>query len=341
MLIKGRWARDFHPVHDTDEEGGFVREAAGFRNWITPDGSAGPTGESGFDAEAGRYHLYVALICPWASRTLMARKLKGLEDVVTVTVVDPRLTDRVWRFGGLKDSFAGSEADPLYNSEYLYELYLRARPDYTGQVTVPVLWDRKTQTIVNNESSEIIRMFNSGFGELADNRLDLYPEHLRRDIDATNRRLYHRFNNGVYRAGFATTQPAHDRAVRDVFDSMDFIERKLEGQNFLVGNLITEADIRAFVTLIRFDLAYHGLFKTNLKRAQDYPNIDAYLQRIYRLPGIAETVSPEHIKAGYYSIRALNPSGIVPRGPAIGWLGVHEQRPTPLARYNNASYPLV
>ena len=327
MLIKGRWARDFHPVHDTDEEGGFVREDAGFRSWITPDGSAGPTGEAGFKAEAGRYHLYVALICPWASRTLMARTLKGLEQVVGVTVVDPRLTDKVWRFGGYGRSCPGAEADPLYQFEYVYELYLRARPDYSGQVTVPVLWDKQTQTIVNNESSEIIRMFNSGFGDLADDRMDLYPEQLRVDIDTINRRLYHRFNNGVYRAGFATTQAAHERAVKDVFDSMEFIEQQLEGRYYLAGNRFTEADIRAFVTLIRFDLAYYSLFKTNLKRAQDYPNINAYLQRIYRIPGIDKTVNPEHIKAGYYSIRALNPSGIVPGGPVIDWLGTHGSVP--------------
>jgi putative glutathione S-transferase len=327
MLIKGRWARDFHPVHDTDEEGGFVREDAGFRSWITPDGSAGPTGEAGFKAEAGRYHLYVALICPWASRTLMARTLKGLEQVVGVTVVDPRLTDKVWRFGGYARSCPGAEADPLYQFEYVYELYLRARPDYSGQVTVPVLWDKKTQSIVNNESSEIIRMFNSGFGDLADDRMDLYPQQLRVDIDTINRRLYHRFNNGVYRAGFATTQTAHERAVKDVFDSMEFIEQQLEGRHYLAGNRFTEADIRAFVTLIRFDLAYYSLFKTNLKRVQDYPNISTYLQRIYRIPGIDKTVNPEHIKAGYYSIRALNPTGIVPGGPVIDWLDTHGSVP--------------
>ncbi len=327
MLVKGSWAKDFHPVHDTDEEGGFVREEAGFRNWITPDGSAGPTGEPGFKAEAGRYHLYVALICPWASRTLMARTLKGLERVVPVTVVDPRLTDKVWRFGGSSGSYPGAEPDPLYGCEYVYELYLHARPDYSGQVTVPILWDRHKQTIVNNESSEIIRMFDSGFGDLADNRVDLYPEQLRDDIDAINRRLYHRFNNGVYRAGFATTQAAHERAVKDVFDSMELIEQQLEDRRYLTGDRFTEADIRAFVTLIRFDLAYYGLFKTNWKRAQDYPGIDAYLRRIYALPGIDRTVSPEHIKAGYYSIRALNPSGIVPTGPVISWLGTHGSAP--------------
>jgi putative glutathione S-transferase len=304
MLVQGRWAKDFDPVQDTDEEGGFKREESQFRNWISVDG------DSGFRAEAGRYHLYVALICPWACRTLMVRKLKGLEQAISVTVVDPRLTDKVWRFG---------EADPLYQHEYVYQLYLQAQPDYTGQVTVPVLWDKRTQTIVNNESSEIIRMFNDGFGELADNRIDLYPAQLRQEIDAVNTRLYDAFNNGVYRAGFATTQIAYDHAVADVFDSLEFIDRRLDGQDYLVGNRLTEADVRAFVTLIRFELAYYGLFKTNLKHLGDYANIQDYIRRIYNLPGIAETVNEQHIKAGYYSIKALNPAGIVPAGPEKLW----------------------
>lgn len=319
MLQNGHWANDFHPVQDTDKEGGFVREDAVFRNWITPDGSAGPSGEAGFLAEAGRYHLYVALICPWASRTLMARKLKGLEDVISVTVVDPRLTDKVWRFGGTDNSLPGTQADPLYQFEYIYELYLHANPNYTGQITVPVLWDKKAQTIVNNESSEIIRMFNNGFGDLASEKVNLYPLFFRKQIDEVNNRLYHKFNNGVYRAGFATTQMAYEKAVTDVFESLDFIEQLLTEQNFLVSNNLTEADIRAFVTLVRFDLAYYGLFKTNLKPLYDYPNIIAYIQRIYQIPGIAETVNPDHIKAGYYSIEALNPSGIVPVGPTLLW----------------------
>mgnify|MGYP001828592375 CR=1 FL=1 len=319
MLIKGQWAKDFHPVQDTDEEGGFVREDAGFRHWITSDGSAGPTGSAGFKAEAGRYHLYVALICPWASRTLMARTLKGLEKVISVTVVEPRLTPKVWRFGSKENSLPGTEADPLYGYDYVYQLYLRARPDYTGQVTVPVLWDKKTHTIVNNESSEIIRMFNSGFGELADNRIDLYPEPLQSDIDAINERLYDRFNNGVYRAGFATTQVAYEKAVKQVFESLEFISQQLEGRSFLLGEQVTEADIRAFVTLVRFELAYYGLFKTNVKHLSDYPNIGPYMQRIYKLPGVADTVNAEHIKQGYYSIEALNPSRIVPVGPSSLW----------------------
>lgn len=319
MLINGQWAKDFHPVQGTDDEGGFVREQSQFRNWITIDGSPGPSGEGGFVAEPDRYHLYVALICPWASRTLMARKLKGLEDVISVTVLDPRLTEKVWRFGGDKRAIPGTQSDPLYGTEYLYQIYLRAKSDYTGQITVPVLWDKHKETIVNNESSDIIRMFNDGFGNLAKESIDLYPTDLRPEIDDVNDRLYDNFNNGVYRAGFATTQIAYERAVQEVFDSLDWIDRRLDNQNFLVGDRLTEADVRAFVSLIRFDLAYHCLFKTNLHQLRDYRNITAYMKRIYELPGIEDTVSPEHIKAGYYSIRALNPSGIVPVGPTNLW----------------------
>ena len=319
MLIDGQWAKDFHPVQGTDDEGGFVREQSRFRNWITPDGTPGPTGEGGFVAEHGRYHLYVALICPWASRTLMARKLKGLEDVISVTVLDPRLTEKVWRFGDTRSTLPGAQPDPLYNAEYLYQIYLHAKSNYTGQITVPVLWDKHRETIVNNESSDIIRMFNDGFGALANNRVDLYPVDLRAEIDEVNERLYDRFNNGVYRAGFATTQAAYERAVHEVFESLDWMDRRLNNQSHLVGDRLTEADVRAFVTLIRFDLAYHGLFKTNLRLLRDYRNIVSYMKRIYELPGISETVSPEHIKAGYYSIQALNPSGIVPVGPTVLW----------------------
>ena len=319
MLVNGQWAKDFDPVQDTDEEGGFVREESGFRHWITPDGSAGPSGSSGFKAEAGRYHLYVALICPWACRTLMTRKLKGLEDVISVSVVDPRLTDKVWRFEDKDNPLTGVEPDPLYGSEYVYELYQRAKPDYTGQITVPVLWDKQQHTIVNNESSEIIRMLNSAFEGFAKHDIDLYPAPLRAEIDSVNERLYDAFNNGVYRAGFATTQIAYEKALKAVFDSLGFIEQRLQGQPYLVGGQLTEADVRAFVTLIRFDLAYHGLFKVNLRQLREYANIRAYLQRIYQLEGIAETVNANHIKLGYYSLKALNPTGIVPLGPQSLW----------------------
>jgi putative glutathione S-transferase len=288
-----------------------------FRNWITPDGSAGAGGEAGFRAEAGRYHLYVALICPWASRTLMARKLKGLEEVVSVTVVEPFLYDRCWRFG----DYPGAGADPLYDAEYLYELYTRADPAYTGQVTVPVLWDRRRHTIVNNESADIVRMFNSGFGALAEQAIDLYPAALRADIERMNERLYDSFNNGVYRAGFATTQQAYEEAVGQVFDCVAFLECHLENRAWLVGGQLTEADIRAFVTMVRFDVAYFSLFKTNLTRLRDCPNISRYMRRIHALPGIAETVNIDHIKRGYYSIKALNPLGIVPLGPGLHFMG--------------------
>ena len=318
MLINGQWARDFDPVQGTDDEGGFVRDISRFRHWITPKSNDSEEQQK-FPAETGRYHLYVALICPWACRTLMTRKLKGLEEVISISVVDPRLTPRVWRFGNQEDPFSGAEPDPLYGHEYVYQIYLRARADYTGQVTVPVLWDKQTETIVNNESSEIIRMMNDGFGDLARSNLDLYPAALRSEIDSVNERLYDRFNNGVYRAGFATTQRAHDRAVAEVFDSLEYIEQRLQHADYLVGNRLTEADVRAFVTLIRFDLAYYGLFKTNLRQARDTPNIRAYIQRMYNIPGIAETVDVDHIKAGYYSIAALNPSGIVPAGPNSLW----------------------
>ncbi len=319
MLINGQWAKDFHPVQGTDDEGGFVREQSQFRNWITIDGHPGPTGQGGFVAQPDRYHLYVALICPWASRTLMTRKLKGLEDVISVTVLDPRPTEKVWRFGDENSVLPGIQPDPLYGAEYLYQIYLRAKSDYTGQITVPVLWDKHQETIVNNESSDIIRMLNDGFGRLAQENIDLYPMELRSEIDKVNDRLYDSFNNGVYRAGFATTQIAYERAVHEVFDSLDWMNRRLDNHRYLVGERLTEADVRAFVTLIRFDLAYHGLFKTNLRPLRDYGNLTAYLKRIYDLPGIAETVSAEHIKTGYYSIRALNPSAIVPLGPQELW----------------------
>lgn len=319
MLVNGQWHKDFHPVQADDGEGGFERQDSVFRNWITRDGRPGPSGEAGFKAEAGRYHLYVALICPWACRTLMARKLKGLEDVISISVLDPRLTPKVWRFGGKEDSMPGTDSDPLFEAEYIYQIYLQAKQDYTGQITVPVLWDKQRNTIVNNESSEIIRMLNDGFGEFATRDIDLYPEALRQEIDEVNYRLYDQFNNGVYRAGFATTQIAYEKAALEVVDSLEFLEQRLQGQDYLVGNRLTEADIRAFVTLIRFDLAYFGLFKINLRQVREYPNLRAYLQRIYQLDGIDETVNAEHIKAGYYSVEAINPTGIIPIGPETLW----------------------
>ncbi len=308
MLVNGKWTEDWQPVQATDAKGGFVRQTSGFRNWITPDGAAGPTGEAGFKAEPGRYHLYVALICPWASRTLIGRKLKGLEEVVSLSVTEPELGDQGWRF---------ATPDPVNGATWMHEIYTKADPHISGRATVPVLWDKKTGTIVNNESAEILRMFNSGFGALASGP-DLYPEPLRPAIDALNERIYPRLNNGVYRAGFATTQIAYEEAFRDVFAQLDELEAQLaQGGPFLMGAAFTEADIRLFVTLIRFDAAYYGLFKTNLRRIADYPALSAYLARVIALPGLRETVSIDHIKRGYYSIKKLNPTGIVPVGPDL------------------------
>lgn len=312
MLVNGRWVAKWDPVQAKDEKGGFVRQTSTFRNWVTPDGSAGPTGKGGFKAEAGRYHLYVALICPWASRTLMARKIKGLEDAITLSIVEPELTDQGWRFA--------LGADSVNGATYMHELYTKADPQVNGRATVPVLWDKATGAIVNNESADIVRMFNTGFGPLAKGP-DLYPADLAADIDALNDAIYPALNNGVYRAGFATTQLAYEEAFHDVFATLDALEARLsDGRDWLHGDRFTETDIRAFVTLVRFDAAYHGLFKCNLRRLAQYPNLTAYTARVYRLPGIAETVDIAHIKRGYYSIKALNPNGIVPLGPELDWL---------------------
>jgi putative glutathione S-transferase len=314
MLVNGKWTSAWQPVQAKDERGGFVRQTSSFRNWITPDGSAGPTGEGGFAAEPGRYHLYVALTCPWASRTLIARKLKKLDDVVSVSVVEPALTDQGWRFG----DYPGSSPDQVNGATYLHELYTQADPQISGRATVPVLWDKKRRTIVNNESAEIVRIFNSGFAGLADESVDLYPQALRTAIDALNERIYPALNNGVYRAGFATTQIAYDEAYRGVFAMLDELEARLADCPFLLGTPFTEADIRLVVTLVRFDAAYHGLFKCNLRRISEYPNLTAYLKRVLDLPGVRGTVNIDHIKKGYYSIKSLNPNGIVPNGPNLG-----------------------
>ena len=310
MLVDGKWQENWQPVQAKDAQGGFVRQQSSFRNWITPDGS------SGFKAEPGRYHLYVALICPWASRTLITRKIKGLESAITTSIVEPALTDQGWRFG----SYPGSTVDHLHNATYMHEIYTRADPHVSGRATVPVLWDKKTGTIVNNESADILRMMNAGFGSLATGP-DLYPEALRPEIDALNDAIYPTLNNGVYRAGFATTQTAYEQAFAEIFACLDSLEQRLsDARPYLHGDQFTETDIRTFVTLIRFDAAYHGLFKTNLRRIADYPNLQAYMLRILNLPGIRETVSIDHIKRGYYSIKALNPLGIVPVGPALDWI---------------------
>lgn len=314
MLVNGQWVADWQPVQATDEKGGFVRQTSTFRNWVTPDGGPGPTGTGGFKAEPGRYHLYVALICPWASRTLIARKLKKLEDVISVSVVSPVMTPQGWRFG----DYPGATDDEVNGSTYMHEIYTKADPHVTGRATVPVLWDKKHETIVNNESADIVRMMNSGFGDLADGSVDLYPEDLRAEIDALNGRIYPALNNGVYRAGFATMQVAYEEAFRDVFAMLDELEERLaDGRRFLFGDRFTETDIRLFVTLVRFDAAYYGLFKCNLRRIADYPHLSRYVLRVIDIPGVRETVNIGHIKAGYYSIKALNPTGIVPLGPEL------------------------
>lgn len=314
MLVNGKWTEDWQPVQASDEKGAFVRQTSSFRNWITPDGSPGPTGEGGFKAEAGRYHLYVAYICPWASRTLIGRKLKKLDQVISLSVVEPALGAQGWRFG----DYPGSNRDDVNGATWMHEIYTKADPHISGRATVPVLWDKKLGTIVNNESAEILRMMNSGFGDLADTSVDLYPEALRAEIDALNEHIYPRFNNGVYRAGFAITQEAYEEAFVQVFATLDELEARLaDGRSYLLGDAFTEADIRLFVTLIRFDAAYHGLFKCNLRRIADYPAVSAYTARILAIPGVRETVNIDHIKRGYYSIKKLNPNGIVPLGPEI------------------------
>ena len=315
MLVDGKWADVWQPVQATDAKGGFVRQISSFRSWVTPDGAAGPMGEGGFRAERGRYHLYAALTCPWATRVLIARKLKRLEDVVSVAIVEPAMTDQGWRFG----DEMGADRDAINGATYLHEIYSRADPHFTGRATVPTLWDRERRTIVNNESADLLRMFNSGFGALADDAVDLYPEDLRAGIDALNDEVYPSLNNGVYRAGFATTQEAYEEAFVRVFAMLDTLERRLAAGPYLFGERLTEADIRVFVTLARFDAAYHGQFKCNLRRIADYPAMSAYLARLIGLPAFRETFNLDHIKRGYYSIKALNPSRIVPLGPELPW----------------------
>ncbi len=316
MLVDGQWSANWQPIQAKDDKGAFIRQVSSFRHWVTPDGSAGPSGEGGFSAEVGRYHLYVALICPWASRTLIARALKGLESAIDVTVVEPALTEQGWRFG----DYPGAARDTLNGATYIHEIYTKAAPSFTGRATVPVLWDKARKTIVNNESADIVRMLNNGFGGLADGSVDLYPEPLRPEIDALNDQIYPALNNGVYKAGFASTQEAYDEAFSGVFAMLDDLESRLANKPYLCGERLTETDIRAFVTLARFDLAYHGIFKCNLRRIADYPNLTAYLDRLLAIPAFRASVNPDHIKRGYYSIKSLNPTGIVPQGPDIAWV---------------------
>jgi len=316
QLIDGKWSTQWY---DTSKTGGeFKRTQAGFRNWVTADGSAGPSGKDGFKAEAGRYHLYVSLACPWAHRTLIFRKLKELEDLISVSVVSPKMPDETgWSF----DKSSGSTGDALFGKDTLWQVYTQAVPDYTGRVTVPVLWDKQTGQIVSNESSEIIRMFNSAFNELTGNTEDFYLQALRDKIDAINARVYDDINNGVYKAGFATTQQAYDGAFDKLFAALDWVEGLLGETAYLAGDTITEADWRLFTTLVRFDAVYFGHFKCNRQRIADYKNISHYLKALYEVPGVKETVNLDHIKTHYYwSHITINPTRIIPKGPELAFL---------------------
>ncbi|WP_237886959.1 glutathione S-transferase family protein [Pseudomonas sp. PGPR40] len=318
LLVEGRWQDQWYESKD----GTFQREQAQRRNWLTADGKPGPTGVGGFAAEAGRYHLYVSLACPWAHRTLILRKLKGLESLIDVSVVSWLMLENGWTF----DKNRGSTGDKLDHFNFLHQRYTTDTANYTGRVTVPVLWDKQTNRIVNNESAEIIRMFNSAFDELTGNDLDFYPAPLRAEIDALNERIYPAVNNGVYRAGFATSQQAYEEAFDELFGELDRLEQLLGANRYLTGEYLTEADIRLFTTMIRFDAVYFGHFKCNLRRIADYPNLSNWLREIYQWPGIAETVSFEHIKNHYYgSHKTINPTGIVPKGPAQDFTAAHDR----------------
>jgi putative glutathione S-transferase len=312
QLIEGKWSNRWYETKSTG--GSFVRGKTQFRNWVTADGSPGPTGVGGFAAEKGRYHLYVSYACPWAHRTLIFRKLKGLESHISLSVVHYFMGDQGWTFA----EGPGVIPDEVLNSQYLHQVYTRAAPDYSGRVTVPVLWDKKSGTIVNNESSEIIRMFNSAFNAIGARDGDYYPEDLREEIDQVNERIYETVNNGVYRCGFATSQEAYEQAFVVLFETMDWLEERLSRQQYLMGNRVTEADWRLFTTLLRFDPVYVGHFKTNLRRLVDYPNLFAYTRDLYQVEGVKETANLLHIKRHYYeSHTTVNPTGIIPVGPKI------------------------
>ncbi|WP_312365770.1 glutathione S-transferase family protein [Ensifer sp.] len=311
-LVDGIWQDVWYDTAAT--KGHFKRSESQFRNWVTSDGSAGPSGQGGFKAEAGRYHLYVSLACPWAHRTLIFRKLKKLEDLISVSIVDPLMLSKGWEFKG-KD---GGTVDHIFGFDALWQVYTRADPTYSGRVTVPVLWDKQKNTIVSNESAEIIRMFNSAFNALTGSTEDFYPQELRSEIDDLNGRIYGAVNNGVYKAGFATSQEAYEDGVAPLFDMLDELEERLATRRYLTGSTITEADWRLFTTLVRFDPVYVGHFKCNIRRIADYRNLQNYLRDLYQVPGVAETVNMRHIKEHYYrSHTTINPTGVVPVGPIL------------------------
>lgn len=312
-LIDGEWHKGWYPP---DAQGRFQRPRTRFRHQVTPDGS------TGFAPEAGRYHLYISYACPWASRVAIARALYGLEDVLPMTVLDPRMSDEGWSFGG----WPGCGEEPLFGARYLRELYTRAQPRYTGRVTVPTLWDKRTRTVVNNESRELLRMVTTAFRALGDPRLHLCPEELRAEIDGVLDALYEPINNGVYRAGFAGSQEAYEQACRELFSALEHWEEHLAHQRYLVGNRLTEADICLYTTLVRFDVVYYSHFKCNLRRIQDFPNLWGYLRDLYQTPGFRETTHLDHIKVHYYwSQTTVNPSRVVPLGPLVPLDTPHER----------------
>ena len=319
LLVDGQWRDQWY---DTKSSGGkFQRQDAGFRNWITPDGSAGASGTGGFSADSGRYHLYVSYACPWAHRTLIFRAIKDLADHISVSAVHPDMLGDGWTFE--KDA-AGATGDTLYDLPFARDLYVKAKSDYTGRVTVPILWDKQTETIVSNESSEIIRMFNSAFDTLTGNDLDFWPEALRDSIAPVNDRIYNSFNNGVYKCGFATTQEAYDEAVGPLFDTMDWLENRLSENRYLMGDTLTEADWRLFTTLVRFDLVYHLHFKCNRRRLIDYPNLWGYTRELFQMPGVSDTVNFDHIVRHYhYSHETINPHRIIPTNPVLDFTAPH------------------
>lgn len=318
LLVDGQWIDQWYDTKAS--KGRFIRTEAQFRNWITADGSPGPSGSGGFKAEPGRYHLYVSLACPWANRTLIFRKLKGLEDMISISVVNPLMAEHGWTF----DDDDGVIPDPIHQAKYLYEIYQAADPHYSGRVTVPLLWDKHQNKPVNNESAEIIRMFNSAFDQVGARPGDYYPEDLRSEIDPLNQRIYDHINNGVYKAGFATTQEAYEEAVYELFAELDLVDQRLANQRYLLGATPTEADWRLFTTLIRFDAVYHGHFKCNLRRIEDYPHLSGYVRDLYQWPGIADTINMKHIKEHYYRSHAtINPTGVVPVGPDLDFTRAH------------------
>ncbi|NTF32594.1 glutathione S-transferase family protein [Rhizobium skierniewicense] len=325
MLVEGVWKDVWYDTKET--KGHFKRSASQFRNWVTADGEPGPSGKGGFKAEKDRYHLYVSLACPWAHRTLIFRKLKKLEDLISISVVDPLMLENGWEFKADDARTPGATEDHLFGFSAMWQVYTKADPHYSGRVTVPVLWDKQKDTIVSNESADIIRMFNSAFDALTGSTAEYYPGPLRAEIDTLNDRIYDTVNNGVYKAGFATTQEAYEESATKIFETLDVLEDQLDNKRFLLGAQQTEADWRLFTTLVRFDPVYVGHFKCNIRRIHDYPNLTGYLRDLYQTPGVPETVDIRHIKDHYYrSHKTINPTGIVPVGPELDLDRAHDRQ---------------